>query len=105
MDKIIRGTTPTIEISLPTGLPASSIAVLKLTVCEHGTELFTKELADFTEISGKLRCTLTQTDSLKLCKCGGVVEVQARLKTVGGDVCASEILSVEASRILKEGAL
>ena len=106
MDKITRGTTPKIKIRLPEGLEAADVAEAWLTVSQFGELLVNKTLDDMTpDENGDLLVTLTQTETLKLCSCGGTVNVQARLRTVSGEAIASEITEAAAAEILRDGVI
>lgn len=79
--EIIRGTTPTIIFTF-NEIDAADISVCYLLIKQNGNTIIEKTLSDAT-VSDDLSFTLTQSDTLKLCK-----EISAQIcldwKTNGG---------------------
>lgn len=106
MDKITRGTTPKIIIRLPEGLTVSDVTECWLTISQFGEQLANKTLDDMIPgNNGDLLVMLTQAETLKLCSCGGTVNVQARLRTTSDEAIASEVYNRTAGEILKDGEI
>ena len=99
---MIRGTTPRLEFTLP--FEASLLAEAWITISQNRKEVFTKELKDC-ECNGEmLILDLTQDETLRL-GCEYVAELQIRAKTYTGEVIASDIIQLNAERILKDGVI
>lgn len=99
---MIRGTTPTVQFTLP--IDASILDCLYITVAQKGNVVFEKCLTDCECDGVEISCRLSQADTLLL-DCKKPVEIQVRAKTQSGDALASQILSIPADRILKEGEI
>lgn len=99
---MIRGTTPTLEFTLPfdTGL----LAEAWVTVSQLKREVFTKELEECSRDGNKLSVTLTQEETLKL-ECSHKTEIQVRVRTADGTALASQIIAVNTERILRDGVI
>lgn len=99
---IIRGTTPTLEFVLP--FETASLAEAFVTLSQNRTVKVDKTLADCERSQSKLTVRLTQEETLKLCgDCR--TEIQIRAKTVDGEAIASNIMTVQTERILKDGVI
>lgn len=99
---MIRGTTPTLEFSLP--FDTSNIAECYATIAQNKKVIIDKSLDAMTTYGKTLKVSLTQDDTLKL-KSDTISEIQLRVRTVDGDALASEIIRVNTSRILKDGVI
>lgn len=99
---MIRGTTPTIRFKLP--IEVDRLDCLYLTLAQRGTVKVEKCLTDCDCTGEFIKCRLSQADTLML-DSKRSVEIQVRFKTISGDALATEILSVPAGRILKEGEI
>lgn len=103
-----RGTTPPIYIDLPAGLVWSDVAELWVTVSQAGIEVTTKTLDDIeTEVIGTITehfIKLTQEETLKLNEYIPV-DVQARMADHYGNAFKSDVLTVHAGKILKDGVI
>lgn len=99
---MIRGTTPTLEFTLP--FDVDTLEEAYVTIAQNGLAVVEKCLSDCGCEGDCLRVRLTQEETLKL-KCNRVVEIQIRAKTKTGDVVASNIITVSAERILKDGVI
>lgn len=99
---MIRGTTPTLQFSLP--FNPELLSVLYVTISQKDAVVIEKDLAAC-EIDGqRVTCRLTQKDTLKL-NVKRPVDIQVRAKTSNGDALASRIFTVSAERILKDGEI
>lgn len=99
---MIRGTTPTIQFTIP--VDVSLLECLYVTISQKGDVVVEKCLTDCDCNGTNVECRLTQADTLALNN-KKPVEVQVRAKTTNGDALASQILTIQAGRILKEGEI
>lgn len=99
---MIRGTTPEIRFTMP--VDTSALSCMYLTLAQHGVVVVEKCITDCECNGADVSCCLTQADTLKLNE-RRPVEIQVRAKTVDGDALASQIVSVPAGRILKDGEI
>lgn len=100
-----RGTTPVLEIHVDTEMDFGDIERLWL-IFKTSTREVTRELDTLTLNNEEktITCTLTQEETLKFAN-NSVVEVQLRGLNRGGVAWASDIGSVNADRILKDGEI
>lgn len=99
---MIRGTTPTLEFTLPFG--TELLAEAWVTLAQGKTEVLTKELRECTCGDNTLTVRLTQEETLLL-NGDRNVEIQVRVRLNSGDALASDIIHVAADRILKDGVI
>ena len=103
-DSMIRGTTPTLEFTMP--FDTSLIAELYITITQNGATALEKTLSDCNCNDTSVSLTLTQEDTLRLeQKPYSNSEMQIRVRTVAGEVLASNIMSIYVGRILKDGVI
>ena len=101
---MIRGTTPTLEFTLP--FDKSLIAEIYVTMTQNGKTVLEKTLSDCNCSGTSVSLTLTQEDTLKLQQQPrSQAEIQIRVRTTAGEALASDIMSVYVGRILKEGVI
>lgn len=99
---MIRGTTPTLEFTLPFDI--NMIAEAWVTLSQRDEVVMNKELKDCMCEDNKLIVKLTQAETLKLdCECN--TEIQIRVRTKEGEALASDIITVGTDRILKDGEI
>lgn len=103
-----RGTTPTLNFTLPflcDQLDYVSIAFAqkKTPYDKDSTVVMEKLLTDCSKKEKTLSLTLSETDTLLL-DCHYPVEIQLRVKCNGASM-ASDIITEDVQRILKEGCL
>ena len=100
-----RGTTPTHEFNIPNEIALGTMEEIYITYWQAGHVVVEKSIEDITvdAENHKLSVTLTQNDTLAF-KIGNV-EIQVRMKTVANVALASNIISVPAERILKDGVI
>lgn len=96
-----RGTTPTLTFTLP--FECSTITLLNIAFSQQGKLVLEKELSDCAVEGNKLTVTLSEEDTLKF-ECLKMVDIQLRCGC-GESRLASQIISVCAERILKDGCL
>lgn len=99
---MIRGTTPTLEFAIP--FDTSVLSEAWVTLSQNNVVILNKELKDCTCDDRKLSVRLTQEETLKL-DCNCKTEIQIRAKTKEGDALASDIITVNTDRILKDGVI
>ena len=97
---MIRGTTPTLTITLSNELDFDSYFV---TFRQAGFTVIEKTEADTTREGAVITVNLTQEDTLRL-KSGVAVEIQVRGK-VGEKAFATSVKKLYADEILKEGKI
>lgn len=101
---MIRGTTPTLEFTLP--FDTSLIAEMYITITQNGITTLEKTLSDCNCSGTSVSLTLTQEDTLGLQQQPrSRDEMQIRVRTIAGKALASDIMSVYVGRILKEGVI
>ena len=101
---MIRGTTPTLEFTLP--FDTSLIAKMYITITQNGIATLEKTLSDCKCSGTSVSLTLTQEDTLRLQqKPYSDGEMQIRVRTIAGEALASNIMSISVGRILKEGVI
>ena len=99
---MIRGTTPTLEFTIP--FDTSLLAEAFVTLSQNRTVVIDKPLEDCRCDDRKLSVTLTQEETLKL-DCNCKAEIQIRARTTDGNAIASDIITVNTERILKDGVI
>lgn len=99
---LIRGTTPTLEFTLP--FPAAELAEAFVTISQQGAVVIDKPLAEIEASGNALTVRLTQEDTLKLTG-DSTSEIQIRARTLAGEALASNIVLVATARILKDGVI
>lgn len=101
---MIRGTTPTLEFTLP--FDTSLIAEMYITLTQNGTTTMEKTLSDCNCSGTSVSLTLTQEDTLGLRQQSrSQGEMQIRVRTTAGEALASDIMSVYIGKILKDGVI
>lgn len=99
---MIRGTTPTLEFSLP--FEVASLSALYVTFKQLGRTVVEKQLKDCRYDGKVLYVDLTQNDTLSF-TAGQQVDMQIRAKFTSGKVVASEIMTTSVQRVLKGGVV
>lgn len=94
-----RGTTPTLTFKPSRDISGFARVVLTIKSSRRPLD-FERDRMTFED--GKFRITLTQEETLALC---GPCEVQLRAVTSDGFAVASNIVSIDAERIIKQGVL
>lgn len=103
-DSMIRGTTPTLEFTMP--FDTSLIAELYITITQNNATALEKTLSDCNCNDTSVSLTLTQEDTLRLeQKPYSDSEMQIRVRTVAGEALASNIMRIYVGRILKDGVI
>lgn len=101
---MIRGTTPTLEFTMP--FDTSLIAELYITITQNGATALEKTLSDCNCNDTSVSLTLTQEDTLRLEQKPYLnSEMQIRVRTIAGEALASNIMNVCVGRILKDGVI
>ena len=99
---MIRGTTPTLEFIIP--FDTSILDEAWVTLSQNGSVILNKQLGDCQCEERKLTVRLTQEETLKL-DCDCKTEIQIRARTKEGEALASNIITVNTDRILKDGVI
>lgn len=99
---MIRGTTPTLEFTLP--IDTGQLAQAYVTFAQRGDVKLDKPLEECTREEKKLIVKLTQEETLKL-QDDRITEIQIRARTLAGDAFASNIIRESTDRILKDGVI
>ena len=99
---MIRGTTPTLEFSIP--FETAQLAEAYVTLSQNGAVVIDKPLSQCDCNGNKLTVKLTQEETLKL-QCDCITEIQIRARTIAGDAVASNIMRVNTGRVLKDGVI
>lgn len=103
-DSMIRGTTPTLEFTLP--FDTSLIAEMYVTIAQGEKTVLEKTLSDCSCSGTSVSLALTQDDTLRLQQQPhSRAEMQIRVRTTAGEALASDIMRVYVGRILKEGVI
>lgn len=98
---MIRGTTPVLQFNLP--FNAEGIDVLFISFMQNGNLVFEKNKADCEMHSNMISCQLSQADTLQF-NDKGTVEIQIRIRK-GEEALASNIITADVGRILKDGQI
>ena len=98
-----RGTTPTHTFTLPEEIPLSTFTVIFITYSQMGRVRVEKTIDDIIIDGHTVTVILTQADTLSFRS--GSVEIQMRAKTALGEAYASDIVTVPAEKILKDGEI
>lgn len=99
---MIRGTTPTLEFTIP--FDTSELAEAFVTLSQNDTIILDKALDDCKCDARKLSVRLSQEETLKL-SCDCTTDIQVRVRTKAGDALASDIVKVDTDKILKDGVI
>ena len=99
---MIRGTTPTLEFTIP--FDTSELAEAFVTLSQNDTIILDKALDDCKCDARKLSVRLSQEETLKL-SCDCKTDIQVRVRTKAGDALASDIVKVDTNKILKDGVI
>lgn len=97
-----RGTTPTHTFA--TDIDLTLAEVIYITYEQQGKELIEKEKEDITVESDSLTIKLTQEETLAFDTIADV-KIQIRVRFPDGTALASNIMSVPAREILKDGVI
>ncbi len=99
---MIRGTTPTHTFTLP--FDVSAIKEIKITYAQGGKQIFCKRREDCVLDGMTVQTTLTQEETFML-DCKRLVEVQIRVRTVEGEVVATDPIPVTVGKCLDDEVL
>ena len=99
---MVRGTTPTLEFTLP--FSTELLAEAYVTLSQNKRVVVDKSLENCERSGNRLSVKLTQADTLLL-DSDHKTEIQVRAKLNSGDAVASRIVTVNTERILKDGEI
>lgn len=97
-----RGTTITNTFSTDTDLTTAE--VVYITYKQNGRTVLEKSIEDLTITAEEITVELSQTDTLAL-MVGVPVQIQIRARWASGSAIASNIMTGDVERILKEGVI
>jgi len=100
---MLRGTTPTVTLTLPEDVDLSGASVAYLSFGQGGADLFDVPIDRLTLNDNVCSATLTQNETLSLAS-GTKTQIQLRWKD-GGVAYGTKIVSVPTDAILKEGTI
>lgn len=100
---MLRGTTPTVVMTLPDDIDLSGADVAYLSFGQGGTDIFDLPIDRLTLADNVCTATLTQTETLSLTS-GTKTQIQLRWKE-GATAYGTKIVSVLTDAILKDGAI
>lgn len=95
---MIRGSTPTHNFSLP--IDANLIEDLEIVYQQGGVDIIRRTKKDCSIEGNVAKVKLSQQETLSLHNSSRSVKLQMRVKTTGGDVLVSDVLSVSADECL-----
>lgn len=99
---MIRGTTPTLEFTLP--FDTADIAEGYITFTQRGQKVLERSVKDADKSENKLTLKLTQEETLELSATRDV-KIQARIRMTNGDAVASEIITAPVREVLRDGVI
>ena len=99
---MVRGTTPTLEFTLP--FSTELLAEAYVTLSQNKRVVIDKPLEELERNGNTLSVQLTQEETLLL-DCAYKTEIQVRTRTSEGEALASDIITVTTDRILKDGVI
>lgn len=99
---ITRGTTPTLEFTIP--FDTSLLSEAWVTLSQNDEIVIDKQLKDCSCDEKKLTVDLTQAETLQL-DCDSKTEIQLRVKLSTGKALASAVIVVDTERIIKDGVI
>lgn len=89
---MIRGTTPTHTFTTP--LDVGIISDLRLSYAQEGVEILNKKKSEVALEGKTISIKLTQEETLQFDPARGVVQIQLKVLTAGGDVFCSDVMNV-----------
>lgn len=100
---MIRGTTPTITMKLPSNVAVSNVTSAKVSIEQSGKEKITKNIPDITKDTeaNTLAVKLTQEETLSLSARSNAL-VQLKVKTAEGTVFASFPMPMVVTDVINE---
>ena len=99
---ITRGTTPTLEFTIP--FDTSLLSEAWVTLSQNDVIVIDKQLKDCSCDEKKLIVDLTQDETLLL-DCACKTEIQLGVKLNTGKALASAVIVVNTERIIKDGVI
>ena len=99
---MVRGTTPTLEFTLP--FSTDILAEAYVTLSQNKKVVVDKPLVELERNGNKLSVKLTQAETLLL-DSERKTEIQVRVRTLENEALASDIITVNTDRVLKDGVI
>lgn len=100
---MLRGTTPTVVMTLPEDIDLSGATVAYLSFGQNGSDVFDLPIDRLTLVDNVCTATLTQAETLQL-QSGTKTQIQLRWKD-GSTAYGTNIVKVLTNAILKEGQI
>lgn len=100
---MLRGTTPTVTLTLPEEVDLSGASVAYMSFGQGGADLFDVPIARLTLADNVCTATLTQAETLMLTS-GTKTQIQLRWKD-GATAYGTKIVTVPTDAILKDGEI
>lgn len=99
---MLPGSTPINKFTIP--FDESEVAGVWVIYSHNGTDLIQKSTPDCTVAGNKVSVKLTQEETLKFLRCANL-EIQVWVKTTGGDMVGSNVMTVGVDKSLRTGVL
>ena len=100
---MLRGTTPTVTLTLPQDVDLSSATVAYMSFGQNGKDLFDIAIADLVLADNTATATLTQAQTLQL-EAGRMTQIQLRWLD-SGVAYGTRIVAVPTEAIIKDGVI
>lgn len=100
---MLRGTTPTVTLTLPEDIDLSGATVAYMSFGQAGKDLFDVAIANLTLVANTASATLTQAQTLML-EAGRMTQIQLRWLD-SGVAYGTKIVTVPTDAIIKDGVI
>ena len=100
---MLRGTTPTVTLTLPDDIDLSGATVAYMSFGQAGKDLFDVAIANLTLVANTASATLTQAQTLLL-EAGRMTQIQLRWLD-SGVAYGTKIVTVPTDAIIKDGVI
>lgn len=100
---MLRGTTPTVTLTLPEDIDLSGATVAYMSFGQAGKDLFDVAIANLTLVANTASATLTQAQTLLL-EAGRMTQIQLRWLD-SGVAYGTKIVTVPTDAIIKDGVI
>lgn len=100
---MLRGTTPTVTLTLPDDIDLSGATVAYMSFGQAGKDIFDVAIANLTLVANTASATLTQAQTLML-EAGRMTQIQLRWLD-SGVAYGTKIITVPTDAIIKDGVI
>lgn len=100
---MLRGTTPTVTLTLPDDIDLSGATVAYMSFGQAGKDIFDVAIANLTLVANTASATLTQAQTLML-EAGRMTQIQLRWLD-SGVAYGTRIITVPTDAIIKDGVI